>query len=114
MNAFIHKYSAHVTGFLSGFDRLVFRGTLRALSFAAGMMTFLWRMQVLLKDFGAYAEGVTERLKEASLQEARRLSRPVRYLPACRQTGRRVRPARKRWRARSPGPTGSPKGGSPS
>ena len=31
MNAFVQKHSAVVTGVLSGFDRLVFRGTLRGL-----------------------------------------------------------------------------------
>jgi hypothetical protein len=65
---------------LNGFDRLVFRGTLRPIAFAAGLMSFLWRRQVLLKDFGAYAQLLTEQLKGASLQRARREGRPVRYL----------------------------------
>lgn len=44
------------------------------------MKGYLWANDVLLKDFGAHAEGVTERLKTASLAEAKRQGRPVRYL----------------------------------
>jgi hypothetical protein len=67
MDTFIQKYEPHVTGVLSGFDRLVFRGTLRELAVTGGMMDFLWHVGVLLKDFGAYAEATTRRLKQASL-----------------------------------------------
>lgn len=82
MNAFIQKYEPHVTGVLSGFDRLVLRGTLRVLAVSGGMMSFLWHMGVLLKDFGTYAEETTRRLKEASLRAAQELERPVVYLPS--------------------------------
>jgi len=44
------------------------------------MMGFLWKRKILLKDFGAFAESMTQRLKEASLREARRLHRPIEYL----------------------------------
>jgi hypothetical protein len=82
MERFIQKYEDKVIGILAGFDRLVLRGTLRALSVASGMMYFLGRMGVLLKDFGAYVEETTEQLKAASLEAARRLDRPIRYLPS--------------------------------
>jgi hypothetical protein len=82
MDTFIQKYEPHVTGVLSGFDRLVFRGTLRVLAVTGGMMDFLWHVGVLLKDFGAYAEATTRRLKQASLQAAEELKRPIIYLPS--------------------------------
>jgi hypothetical protein len=84
MDAFIQKYAPHVTGVLSGFDRLVLRGTLRVLSCTGGALDFLWRLNVLLKEFGGFAESLTARLKEASLEEAQRLKRPVRYLGSSR------------------------------
>ena len=37
MNALVPKNADHVIGVLSGWGRLVFRGTLRLLSFAQGM-----------------------------------------------------------------------------
>ena len=80
MNAIMQKYSEHVTGELSGWDRVVFRGTLRMLCFAEGMAGYLSRVGTLLKDFGEHAQQMTERLIEASLNEAERLGRPVEYL----------------------------------
>jgi hypothetical protein len=80
LKRFIQRFSDKITGALSGFDRLVLRGSLRQLKYPAGMKRWLWDQQVLLKEFGAYAETLTERLKQASCQEAQRQSRPVLYL----------------------------------
>ena len=52
MGPFIQRHEENVTGVLSGFDRLVLRGTLRTLSYTAGMMNFLYEIGVLLKEFG--------------------------------------------------------------
>jgi hypothetical protein len=67
-------------GSLSGFDRLVFRGTLRRLLYPGGMDYCLAFLGVLLKDFAQYVLQVTARLKEASLAAARRAGRPIHYL----------------------------------
>jgi len=77
---FLSKHADAVIGTLSGFDRLVFRETLRLLAHCAGMMRYLWAAGVLLKDFAAHAEGLTRRLKEASEGRARETGRPIRYL----------------------------------
>ena len=80
MQKFIAKHQDKIAGTLSGFDRLVFRGHLRSIGHPRGMMTYLWFNQVLLKNFGDYVAEVTERLKEASLAEAKAYGRPVKYL----------------------------------
>lgn len=80
MERFIARHVEKIVGVLSGFDRLVFRGTLRPIAYAAGLRSFLWKRQVLLKEFGAFAQRLTAQLKEASLEAARREGRPVRYL----------------------------------
>lgn len=67
-------------GNLSGFDRLVFRGTLRAIAYAAGFFRFLNAQDVLLKEFGGYVAAVSERIKAAALAAARASGRPVQYL----------------------------------
>ena len=82
MKRFIANHADKIIGVLSGFDRLVFRGTLRAIAYVDGFKRLLWKRQVLLKDFGNYAESVTNDLKEASCLEARKLGRPVQYLPS--------------------------------
>jgi len=80
MQEFIAKFGEKINGVLSGFDRLVFRGHLRGISYVRGMQRYLWANQVLNKEFGAHAEKVTERLKEGSLALARELQRPIQYL----------------------------------
>jgi len=68
-------------GRLCGFDRLVFRGTLRALVLRQyGMARYLWANRVLLKDFGEHAAGLSDRIKEASEKLAAQAGRPMRYL----------------------------------
>ena len=80
------EISRKVTGVLSGFDRLVLRGTLRTLSYAAGMMNFLYDTGVLLKEFGAYVERTTKALREACEETAQQLHRPITCLPSSRHS----------------------------
>jgi hypothetical protein len=77
---FLSKHANAVIGALSGFDRLVFRGTLRRLSYRTGMAAYLWAKQVLLQDFASHAEALTRQLREASEEVARQAGRPIHYL----------------------------------
>ena len=79
MEQFLSKHADAVIGALSGFDRLVFRGTLRMLAHRTGMNAYLWRVQVLLKDFASHAEALTRQLRGASEELAKRTTRPIRY-----------------------------------
>jgi hypothetical protein len=80
MNQFTAKYADRLHGVLSGFDRLVFRGSLRALCYVEGMMRYLSFRGVLLKDFSDFVQETTQRLKAASLAPIEALGRPIRYL----------------------------------
>jgi hypothetical protein len=80
MKEFIAKHHEQILGVLSGFDRLVFRGTLRSIAYAEGMRRYLTVQHVLLKDFGTHVAEVSERLKAASVTEAGELGRAVRHL----------------------------------
>jgi hypothetical protein len=77
MQELIAKHQDKIAGTLSGFDRLVFRGHLRSIGHPRGMKFYLWINQILLKNFGDHVAEVTERLKEASLAEAKACGRPV-------------------------------------
>ena len=80
MQQFVAKHAERVIGTLSGFDRLVFRGTMRALSNRSGLMSYLWAVQVRLMDFAEHVLKLTEQVKDASLSLARQIGRPVQYL----------------------------------
>lgn len=80
MDKFIARYRSLVTGVLSGFDRLVFRGSLLPLMRDGGMFFFLERAGIRLLDFKSFVLGTSERVKADAFAEASRLGRPVRYL----------------------------------
>ena len=50
MQKFIAKFSNLIQGVISGADRLVFRGSLRAIQYPFGMMGYLWHKQVRLTE----------------------------------------------------------------
>ena len=60
MEQFIAKHREGISGVLSGFDRLVFRGTLRSISYVQGMMNYLWAKQVRLTEFGGHVLRVSD------------------------------------------------------
>jgi len=80
---FIAKFGDRIQGVLSGFDRLVIRGTLRAVGYVAGMRRYLTRRGVLLKDFGPHVEQVSQRLKAACMASAVEVGR-YKYLVSSR------------------------------
>jgi hypothetical protein len=80
MKRFLKRHADQVSGVLTGFDRLRFRGTLRWLAYADGMRSFLSCAGVLLKDFQAYVQGVTGRVREAAERLAAEADRPLVYL----------------------------------
>lgn len=77
---FLKLHANRIQGVLSGFDRIIFRGTLRSISYEQGMEKFLAAHHVLLKDFGSFAQRCTERLAQHAEEFAHRAERPYRYL----------------------------------
>jgi hypothetical protein len=80
MHAFLNKFDGVVRGVLCGFDRLFFRGSLRALSYCRGLQHYLWANRIPYKDFSQHSQQVSARLEEASLRQANQLGREIRYL----------------------------------
>lgn len=80
MNEFIARYSDEISGTLSGFDRLVFRGTHRALCGQSGIEQFFRSNGVLLKDADRYIDPISKAVKAAALARAEKENRPVKYL----------------------------------
>src|ERR1700731_4131576 len=80
MQSFLLRFAPLVTGVLSCLDKVRFRGTIRWLAKPAGMMHFLWKTQILLKDFPVFAKDTTATLRTAMEQAALEQKRPVEYL----------------------------------
>jgi hypothetical protein len=91
MQQFIEKYGEQIQGVMSGFDRLVFRGSLRRLNYgywdrergvfvARGMEEYCWQNKILFKDYADHVKKVSEQLKQQSLQPFREQKIPVVFL----------------------------------
>jgi len=79
MNDFIRRYQDELSGSLSGFDRLVFRGGVGK-DQITGMKGYLWAQGLGAKDFGTHAEQISQQMKEASLAPVLAAGRSVLYL----------------------------------
>jgi hypothetical protein len=84
MERFVARYGSLVTSILSGFERLVFRGTLLPLMRELGMYTYLKRSGVRLLDYQPFVLATSERVKAAALRPAHEHERPIRYLQSSR------------------------------
>jgi len=91
MQQFIEKFGDRIEGVLSGFDRLIFRGSLRRLNYgrwdsslqapvAVGMEQYLWQNQILFKQYGDHVKRASERLKKESLRPFEQGKLPVVFL----------------------------------
>jgi hypothetical protein len=80
VNEFVAAHEGDVMGVLEGFDRVVFRGTLSSICYPQGMGAFIGSLKVLYKDYGRFAQGLSERLKKHAQQMARSARRPFVYV----------------------------------
>ena len=85
MNEFIARYSDQISGVITGFDRVVFRGNL-ALNHEAGMKGYLWKNGIAWKDYAKHVEEISQRVKRASLASMEACERPVRHLRSGKQS----------------------------
>jgi hypothetical protein len=82
MERFVTRHRDRIVGILSGFDRMLFRGTLRSISYVDGLDKFLSSQRVLYKDFAGYVERLSDRLKTHAIAVAAGAGRPYEYLPS--------------------------------
>jgi hypothetical protein len=80
MKHFIARFEDQIQGTLSGFDRVVFRGSLRRLTHSQGMKMYLIQNGFLCKQYQDHVKRVSQELKEASLEPFRRQQLPIRHL----------------------------------
>src|ERR1044072_1594749 len=86
MKRFLERHRGRITGTLSGFDRMLFRGSLRSITHVKGLEIFLYSHHVLMKDFGNYVIKLSEHLVEHAKQLASVAGRPYVYLPSSKES----------------------------
>ena len=80
MNQFITRHRDKIIGVLEGFDRVLFRGNLRSISYGDGLARFLSYKGVRLMDFKTFAPQMSRGISKHAEQLAKRNGRPYRYL----------------------------------
>jgi hypothetical protein len=77
---FLKRHQDRIEGIISGFDRVLFRGTLRSISHVKGMNLFLLSHRILYKDFAAFSMNLTNQIKTHAEKIAATHRRPFQYL----------------------------------
>ncbi len=86
MKRFLTRFENHIVGILSGVDRVLFRGTLRSISYVEGLELFLRSRKVLNRDFVRFAQEATEQVRVHIEEMARAANRPFLYLESSRDS----------------------------
>jgi hypothetical protein len=84
VDTLLHRFGGKIKGVIEGFDRIVFKGVLRPISYAAGMQMFLMHNRVLNKG---YKEWVQERsaaiIRDAEGYCKSQCGTDIQYLNSC-------------------------------
>lgn len=67
MQQFIAKFEKDIQGVMSGFDRVLFRGSLRRLTHSLGMKWYLGQNDILCKQYEDHVKGISQKVKQAAL-----------------------------------------------
>jgi len=80
MHEFIQKFAGKITGSLECFDRVIFKGHLRAISFPEGVEKLMSRNGLRIKDFARFVQTQSDLLIVRAKGQAARYRRPYQYL----------------------------------
>lgn len=84
MNTILEQYKDKINGTFSFFDRMIIKGHLFQLFSLSGRKFFLSSLDILLKDFSAYANKVTDQIVSYVENMAESLNRPLIYLTSAK------------------------------
>ncbi len=84
MNTILDQYQDKINGSFSFFDRIIIKGHIRQFFSSSGKKYFLSERNVLLKDFSAYANTVTNQLISHAEQMTAEKKRPLIYLTSAK------------------------------
>jgi len=80
MRSFLELHRESISGTISTFDRVIFKGHLNGFFPSGAFARYLWQRNVLLKDAGLFFEAETRRIRDHIEAVAAAAGRPVEYL----------------------------------
>jgi len=86
MERFVKRHGDRIVGSIAGFDRMLFRGNLSSICHVEGMDRFLSSQRVLYKDFTAFVQRISKRVKECAEQMAKDNGRQLIHLSSAKES----------------------------
>jgi hypothetical protein len=80
MQQFIAKFEKEIHGVMSGFDRVLFRGSLRRLNHSKGMKWYLAENNILCKQYEDHVKAVSQKVKKAALEPFQQQNLLIKYV----------------------------------
>lgn len=80
MERFLKRHQGRIKGIISGFDRILFKGTFRSISYSSGLEKWLASRRVLQKDFAVFAQSLSSKIIEHAKKFSEKQGRPFRYV----------------------------------
>jgi len=90
MERFLTRHRSRIIGVLSGFDRVVFRGTLPSIIDTKGMAMYLSSQHVLLKDFQPFAKKISQQIIKHAQALTEKYRRRFEYISSSRTSKEQV------------------------
>jgi len=90
MRSFLQRHVKEVVGVLSGFDRVLFRGTLRSMDYLEGFDAFLAAHHVLYKDFSKFVQRMSQRIKQHAEEYAKQHGRLFLYVASAAESKEQI------------------------
>ena len=90
MERFLERHHSRIIGVLSGFDRILFRGTLRSISYRDGFDRFLSYHGILYKDFAPFVDGLSQTVKSHVQALVEESGRPYIYLESSTRSKEKI------------------------
>jgi hypothetical protein len=82
MERFLRRHASRIMGSIAGFDRVLFRGVLRSISYVQGLDYFMGNQRVGFKDFRGFVEKFSAGIKKRAEQIAQGAGRPYQFVPS--------------------------------
>ncbi|MBE7445131.1 MAG: hypothetical protein HS132_07735 [Planctomycetia bacterium] len=77
MEKFQERYDSKISGVISTFDRMIFKGHILSFFQKSNRHHYLFQEKVLFKDFGKYAKKVSGEIKEKARELSDKEGRPL-------------------------------------
>jgi len=86
MERFLKRHENRIKGIISGFDRILFSGTLSSIRYPKGMEIWLSSRGILYKEFKDYALGLSQQIKAHAEKIASQSGHRIIYLESSRES----------------------------